>query len=81
MKKEEKIKQKRGGSGVGDTIKRNVGSVNKNWIEKWGPRISWKIWVEIDIYSILYSKLNRLLGVMAVKPTEWIIALGGDWGV
>ena len=30
--KEEKFKQKRGGSGVGDTIKMNVGSVNKNWI-------------------------------------------------
>ena len=30
MKKEEKIKQKRGGSGVGDTINTNVGSVNKN---------------------------------------------------
>ena len=30
MKKEEKIKQKRGGSGVGDIIKMNVGSVNKN---------------------------------------------------
>ena len=30
MKKEEKIKQKQGGSGVGDTIKINVGSVNKN---------------------------------------------------
>ena len=30
MKKEEKIKQKRGGSGVGDTIKMNVGSMKKN---------------------------------------------------
>ena len=30
MKKEDNIKQKRGGSGVGDTIKINVGSVNKN---------------------------------------------------
>ena len=30
MKKEEKIKQKRGGSGVGDTITMNVRSVNKN---------------------------------------------------
>ena len=30
MKKEEQIKQRRGGSGVGDTIKMNVGSVNKN---------------------------------------------------
>ena len=30
MKKEEQIKQKRGESGVGDTIKMNVGSVNKN---------------------------------------------------
>ena len=30
MKKEEKIKQKQGGNGVGDTIKMNVGSVNKN---------------------------------------------------
>ena len=30
MKKEEKIKQKRGESGVGDTINMNVESVNKN---------------------------------------------------
>ena len=30
MKIEEKIKRKRGGSGVGDKIKMNVGSVNKN---------------------------------------------------
>ena len=30
MKKEEQIKQKRSESGVGDTIKMNVGSVNKN---------------------------------------------------
>ena len=30
MKKEEKIKQKQGGSGVGDTVKMNVESVNKN---------------------------------------------------
>ena len=32
MKKEEKIKQKQGGSGVVDTIKMNVWSVDKNWI-------------------------------------------------
>ena len=37
MKKENNIKQKRGGSGVGDTIKMNVGSVNKNWIQTRGP--------------------------------------------
>ena len=30
MKKEDKIKQKRGGSGVGDKMKMNVGSVNKS---------------------------------------------------
>ena len=30
MKKEDNIKQKGGGSGVGDTIKMNVGRVNKN---------------------------------------------------
>ena len=30
MKKEEKIKQKRGGSGVGVTIKMNLGRLNKN---------------------------------------------------
>ena len=37
MKKEEKTKQKRSGRGVGDTIKMNVGSVNKNWIQTRGP--------------------------------------------
>ena len=30
MKKEEQIKQRRGWGGVGDTIKMNVESVNKN---------------------------------------------------
>ena len=30
MKKEEKIKQKRGASGVGDTIKMNLRSVNEH---------------------------------------------------
>ena len=30
MKKEEKIKQKRSGSGVGDTKKMHVGGVKKN---------------------------------------------------
>ena len=30
MEKEEKIKQKRSWSGVGDTTKMNVGTVNKN---------------------------------------------------
>ena len=30
MKKEDKIKQKRGESGVEDIIKMNVGSMNKN---------------------------------------------------
>ena len=30
MKKEEQIKQRRGGDGVGDTIKMNVESMNKN---------------------------------------------------
>ena len=30
MKKEEKIKQKRGASGVGDTIKINLRSVNEH---------------------------------------------------
>ena len=39
MKKEEKIEQKQGGSGKGDTIKMNVGSVNKNWIQTWGPMV------------------------------------------
>ena len=34
MKKKEKIKQKWGWSGVGDTIKMNVGSVDKNWGKK-----------------------------------------------
>ena len=33
MKREEKIKQKLGKSEAGDTIKINVGSVDKNWIQ------------------------------------------------
>ena len=42
MKKEEKIKQKRGGSGIGDTIKMKVRSVNKNWIQTRVPVVSLK---------------------------------------
>ena len=49
MKKEEKIKQKRGASGVGDTIKMNLRSVNENQIQAWGPVVKWKIWVEVEI--------------------------------
>ena len=79
MKKKEKVKQKWSGSGVRDTIKTNVESVNKNWIQTWGPVMRWKIWVEID--TILYSKLNRLLGAMDVKPAEWISALGRDFAI
>ena len=36
---EEKTQQTRGGNGMGDTIKTtcNVGSVNENLIQAWGP--------------------------------------------
>ena len=40
---------KQGASGVGDTIKINVGSANKNWIQTWGPVVRWKIWAKTDL--------------------------------
>ena len=36
MKKEDNIKQKQGGSGVGDTIEMNLGCMNKNLIQTQG---------------------------------------------
>ena len=77
-KRKRKIKQKPGGSGVGDAVKINVRSVNKNWIQTWGPVVRWKIWMEIHI---LFCTLKWLVGVMDVKPAEWNIALGKNWGV
>ena len=65
---EEKTKEKRGGSGVGDTIKMNVGSLNENWIQTW-DRGEIKN-MSGNWYAILYLMHGRLLGVMGVKSAE-----------
>ena len=54
MKKEEKIKQKRGGSGVGDTIKMNVGSWIK--IESRCEALWWGKKAMINLHDINYGR-------------------------